>query len=125
MAMLPRRHQIWSNATLTTAGSPITVGPVTNTGRFLNPTLVVTLDVRAAPAGTTPNLLVTVYAWTDSNRRAQIGQFTAVTAQLATPQRITIQNALEDQLQVEAVVTGAGGSFTQVYCDILMTAPDA
>jgi len=125
MAQFPRRHSIWSNATLTTAASPNTVGPLQNLGRQLNPVVIATLDVQAAPSGSSPNLLVTVYAWTSANRRVQVGQFTAVTGILSTPQRITIQNVLEENLEVEAVVTGSGASFTQVYCDLLMSSPDA
>lgn len=122
MALLPRRHSVLNNATLTTTGNS---GTLPNLDRSLNPTVVAVLDIQGPVTGTSPSLTITVYGWTDSNRKAQLYQFTAQLTQLAAPLRQVISNALEDKLEVDWVISGTTPSFGGVSLDLLMSSPDA
>jgi hypothetical protein len=118
MARLNRRHQP-INGTITASGNS---GALPNLSRSNNPVVVAELDVQGSVSG---SLTVTVLGWSDSNRPNQLAQFTAVTATLTSPQRLVIQNVLEDYLEVAWAVSGSTPSFAGVTCDLLMTSPDA
>lgn len=122
MALLPRRHQVLSGATLTASGNS---GTLPNLDRSLNPTIVALLDVSGTVSGTSPNLTVTVSGWTDTQRKVVLGTFTAVTATMTAPARLVISNALEDNIEVEWAITGTTPSFGGVSINLLMSSPDA
>jgi hypothetical protein len=117
----PRRHQAM-NGTYTASGNS---GTLANLGQDNNPTVVAFLDVQGPVSGTSPSLTITIYGFADGGRKAQLGQFTAVTASLSGPQRLVIHDVMEDNIEVDWAISGTTPSFGGVTCDLFFSSPDA
>lgn len=86
--------------------------------------LVVVVDVTAAPTGTSPSLTFSL-EYIDPNTgtayalAATSGAFAAITAQLASPQRVVFDPVYDENLQLVWTVSGTTPSFAGVSVAIV------
>lgn len=88
--------------------------------------VVVTIDAPTAPTGTTPSITFSldyidpntgvVYPLTPAS-----GAFAAITAALATPQRVVFDPIYDGHVALSWVVSGATPSFTNVSATLTLT----
>lgn len=106
----PNQQTVQSNATLTASGSQVFTG-------FGNKQLTVVVNVKAAPTGTTPSLVVTIQEVDPGDQTTVIGTAVSTAAFTAAGvASISLPATMGGAVKVTWTITGTGSpTFTQVY----------